>query len=73
MVTGRTRAEADNAKNFNSSYLGGSLENQWFVRYWTIARANDVLHYADQTSASEKVKTNTKVKLYLCLAECTLN
>ncbi|MDY3345306.1 RagB/SusD family nutrient uptake outer membrane protein [Riemerella anatipestifer] len=60
MVTGRTRAEADNAKNFNSSYLGGSLENQWFVRYWTIARANDVLHYADQTSASEKVKNKYK-------------
>ncbi|MEC5395435.1 RagB/SusD family nutrient uptake outer membrane protein [Bergeyella sp. RCAD1439] len=60
MVTGRVRAEADNAKNFNKAYVGGSLDGQWSVRYWTIARANEVLKYADQTNASEAVKRKYK-------------
>lgn len=61
MVTGRTRSEADNVKNFNKAYVGaGDLDKQWEYRYWVIARANDVLKYADGTTASEALKKKYK-------------
>src|SRR5258708_3398530 len=45
MVTGRIKAQGDNIKNFNPSFIGGSYtESQWSMRYTAIRRANDVIY-----------------------------
>ncbi|PSL46189.1 putative outer membrane starch-binding protein [Chitinophaga niastensis] len=47
MVVGRGKPEAENIKNFNPSFIGGSYtEGQWSLRYYVIKRANDILRYA---------------------------
>lgn len=44
MVTGRNKAQADNIKNFNRTYVGGSYtDSQWAMRYAIIKRANDII------------------------------
>ncbi|GGH66028.1 tetratricopeptide (TPR) repeat protein [Filimonas zeae] len=45
MVTGRVKAEGDNIKDFNATFIGGSYtESQWSMRYKVIKRANDVIN-----------------------------
>ncbi|WP_292008594.1 RagB/SusD family nutrient uptake outer membrane protein [Chryseobacterium sp.] len=57
MVTGRARSEADNAKNFNSSYIAaGDLETQWNRRYTVIGVANRVIRNVGNIPTSDAVK-----------------
>lgn len=59
MVTGRSKSEADNAKNFSSNYIAaGDLETQWNKRYNVIGVANRVIRNIDniQTTAAVKNK-----------------
>ncbi|PUZ26265.1 RagB/SusD family nutrient uptake outer membrane protein [Chitinophaga parva] len=57
MVTGRVKAEGDNIKNFNSSFIGGSYtEGQWKMRYIVIKRANDVIKNVPNIQMDETLK-----------------
>ena len=57
MVTGRSRNEADNAKNFSSNYIAaGDLETQWNKRYNVIGVANRVIRNIDNIQTSVAVK-----------------
>lgn len=57
MVTGRSKSEADNVKNFSSNYIAaGDLETQWNKRYSVIGVANSVIRNADNIQASQAVK-----------------
>lgn len=57
MVTGRVKAQADNMKNFNPAYIGGSYtEGQWNMRYITIKRANDIIRNVPGISMNESLK-----------------
>ncbi len=57
MVTGRVKPEADNIRNFNSSYIGGSyMEPQWQWRYAIIRSANDVIRHVPTMSIDEAKK-----------------
>lgn len=57
MVTGRGRSEADNAKNFSSSYIAaGDLETQWNKRYNVIGVANRVIRNIDNIQTSPAIK-----------------
>lgn len=57
MVTGRVKAQADNMKDFNSSYIGGSYtEPQWKMRYIVIKRANDIIRNVPAISMDESLK-----------------
>ncbi len=58
MVTGRAKAEGDNIKNFNSTFIGGSYtESQWKIRYATIKYANDVINHVPAITMNEQTKT----------------
>lgn len=57
MVTGRVKAEGDNIKNFNASFIGGSYtEGQWKQRYIVIKRANDVILNVPKIDMDAKLK-----------------
>lgn len=57
MVTGRVKAEGDNIKNFNASFIGGSYtEGQWKLRYIVIKRANDLLTHVPTITMDEAIK-----------------
>ncbi|WP_341842717.1 RagB/SusD family nutrient uptake outer membrane protein [Chitinophaga caseinilytica] len=57
MVTGRIKAEADNIKNFNRSFIGGSYtEGQWKMRYSVIKRANDVINRVPAIDMNDATK-----------------
>ncbi|WP_295221242.1 RagB/SusD family nutrient uptake outer membrane protein [uncultured Chryseobacterium sp.] len=57
MVTGRSKSEPDNAKNFSSNYIAaGDLETQWNKRYTVIGVANRVIRNIDNIQASATVK-----------------
>ncbi|WP_291906132.1 RagB/SusD family nutrient uptake outer membrane protein [Chitinophaga sp. CB10] len=57
MVVGRGKPEAENIKNFNSSFIGGSYtEGQWSLRYLVIKRANDILSKVPAIQMDEKLK-----------------
>lgn len=57
MVTGRNKPEADNIKNFNKSYIGGSYtETQWFLRYAVIKAANDIIVNVPKINMDENLK-----------------
>ncbi|ASE62945.1 RagB/SusD family nutrient uptake outer membrane protein [Chryseobacterium indologenes] len=57
MVTGRSKSEADNVKNFSSNYIAaGDLETQWNKRYTVIGVANRVIRNVNNIQASQAVK-----------------
>lgn len=57
MITGRSKGEADNAKNFSSAYIGaGDLDKQWDMRYTIIFRANQIIKNIDRIQTSQEVK-----------------
>ncbi len=57
MVVGRGKPEAENIKNFNSSFIGGSYtEGQWSLRYIVIKRANDILRNVPAIKMDESLK-----------------
>nr|WP_315025689.1 RagB/SusD family nutrient uptake outer membrane protein [uncultured Chryseobacterium sp.] len=57
MVTGRSKSEADNVKNFSSNYIAaGDLETQWNKRYTVIGVANRVIRKVNDIQASQTVK-----------------
>lgn len=65
MVTGRVKAEGDNIKNFNSSFIGGSYtEGQWKMRYIVIKRANDVITHVPAIPMTEKMKNRILGEAY---------
>ncbi|QHS61024.1 RagB/SusD family nutrient uptake outer membrane protein [Chitinophaga agri] len=65
MVTGRVKAEGDNIKNFNSSFIGGSYtEGQWKQRYIVIKRANDVILNVPAIQMDEKLKNRILGEAY---------
>ncbi|MBV8251728.1 MAG: RagB/SusD family nutrient uptake outer membrane protein [Chitinophaga sp.] len=57
MVVGRGKPEAENIKNFNSSFIGGSYtDGQWSLRYIVIKRANDVLRNVPNIKMNDDLK-----------------
>ncbi|AZA80983.1 RagB/SusD family nutrient uptake outer membrane protein [Chryseobacterium lactis] len=57
MVTGRSKSEADNVKNFSSNYIAaGDLETQWNKRYTVIGVANRVIRNVDNIQAAQATK-----------------
>jgi len=65
MVTGRVKAEGDNIKNFNSSFIGGSYtETQWKMRYIVIKRANDVISNVPSINMDEALKSRILGEAY---------
>lgn len=57
MVTGRVKAEGDNIKDFNGSFIGGSYtETQWAMRYSVIKNANDLINNLPKISMDETKK-----------------
>lgn len=57
MVTGRNNAQAENVRNFSSTYIGGGYtEPQWQYRYAIIKRANDILRYVPTISMDGALK-----------------
>jgi hypothetical protein len=65
MVTGRVKAEGDNIKNFNSSFIGGSYtEGQWKMRYIVIKRANDVIQHVPSITMTESLKNRILGEAY---------
>ncbi|MBW8688138.1 RagB/SusD family nutrient uptake outer membrane protein [Chitinophaga rhizophila] len=65
MVTGRVKAEGDNIKDFNSSFIGGSYtEGQWKMRYIVIKRANDVIARVPAIPMDEKLKNRILGEAY---------
>jgi hypothetical protein len=65
MVTGRVKAEGDNIKNFNSSFIGGSYtESQWKMRYIVIKRANDVIMHVPSITMDEALKNRLLGEAY---------
>jgi len=57
MVTGRVKAQGDNIKNFNASFIGGDYtEGQWKMRYVVIKRANDVINNVPNIDMDESLK-----------------
>jgi starch-binding outer membrane protein, SusD/RagB family len=70
MVTGRVKAEGDNIKNFNSSFIGGSYtESQWKMRYIVIKRANDVILHVPKIDMDAALKNRILGEAYFFSAE----
>ncbi|MVT44649.1 RagB/SusD family nutrient uptake outer membrane protein [Chitinophaga oryziterrae] len=65
MVTGRVKAQGDNIKNFNSSFIGGAYtETQWKMRYIVIKRANDVILHVPSINMDEALKNRILGEAY---------
>jgi hypothetical protein len=57
MVVGRSNAQAENIKNFNKAFNGGSYtRDQWKMRYIVIKRANDVILNVPKITMNEDLK-----------------
>lgn len=70
MVTGRVKAEGDNIKNFNRSFIGGSYtEGQWKLRYIVIKRANDVIKKVPAIQMDEALKRRILGEAYFMSGE----
>ena len=65
MVTGRANAQADNMKNFNRGYIGGSYtENNWVDRFIVIKRANDIIRYVPAIEMNAATKKRVLGEAY---------
>ena len=65
MVTGRVKAQGDNIKNFNSTFIGGAYtEGQWQLRYITIKRANDVITHLPDMKITASLKQRIMGEAY---------
>lgn len=65
MVTGRIKAEGDNIKNFNRTFIGGSYtEGQWKLRYTVIKRANDVINNVPNITMDAPLKNRILGEAY---------
>ncbi|BAV07781.1 Starch-binding associating with outer membrane [Filimonas lacunae] len=65
MVTGRVKAEGDNIKNFNATFIGGGYtETQWSMRYKTIKRANEVINNVPGIAMSDAKKSRMLGEAY---------
>lgn len=65
MVTGRVKAQGDNIKNFNSSFIGGAYtETQWKMRYIVIKRANDVILHVPSIHMDDALKNRILGEAY---------
>ncbi|MDF2192427.1 RagB/SusD family nutrient uptake outer membrane protein [Paraflavitalea sp. CAU 1676] len=57
MVTGRSNAQAENIKNFNKAFNGGSYtRDQWKMRYIVIKRANDIILNVPKITMNEDLR-----------------
>ncbi len=65
MVTGRVKAQGDNIKNFNSTFIGGAYtEDQWQLRYITIKRANDIITHLPTMNIDAALKQRIMGEAY---------
>ena len=64
-IVGRVKAEGDNIKNFNRSFIGGSYtESQWKLRYIVIKRANDVILHVPSINMDASLKNRILGEAY---------
>ncbi|MBS1667256.1 MAG: RagB/SusD family nutrient uptake outer membrane protein [Bacteroidetes bacterium] len=65
MVIGRANAQANNIKNFNPSFIGGSYtDGQWRLRYKVIKRANDVIFHVPSITMDANLKNRILGEAY---------